>query len=70
MITSEIESLFKTAGIIAVDTEFREVSLDVLPGEFDGDKMRNISTNRIDLKYSRCDKDTCMLYYSYIIKQP
>ena len=66
LITSEINAVFKTADMIAVDTEFKEVSLSVYQDEYDR-MRRNFVSNRAEFKFQKSDKDTCTLYYSYAI---
>ena len=67
LITSEIDSKFKTCGLIAVDTDFNEVSFDVYQLEFENNK-RDFSTDKADFKFTRGDKETYMLYFTYTIK--
>lgn len=66
LITSEINTVFKTADMVSVDTEFKEVSLSVYQDEYDR-MRRNFVSNRAEFKFEKSDKDTCTLYYSYVI---
>ena len=66
-ITAEIKSVFKTAEMVSVEPEFKEVSFDVYPEEFGG-TQRDFSTKLANFKFERADKTTDTLYFSYALK--
>jgi dihydroxyacid dehydratase/phosphogluconate dehydratase len=68
LITSGINALFKTADMVAVDTEYKEVSLSVYPEEFDRSRT-TLSCDVADFRLEKSDKETYSLYYSYTIKE-
>lgn len=67
LISTEIKSRLKTADMVCVDVEFKEVSAEVYQEEFDS-MRRNFSTERAEFRYDKCDKGTNTLHYAYTLK--
>lgn len=67
LVTHQLNMRFKSAVDIAVDTEFKEVSIMLDQSEF-SDNRKNFETSGAEFKFEKADNDMLSLKFSYKLK--
>jgi hypothetical protein len=67
-VTDLILKMFKTAEMVSVDVEHKELTFYVMQNEFEN-MRKDIDGEGISLTYLKCDKDTISLYFKYTLKK-